>query len=111
MIDSHKIKFAKCSLNRHHTELGIETEENNSVVFGEAQYLDLKLTAPMIIGAGDTGSALIRSMRRDTKMRAVVAIDDDESKHGMLVAEVPVVGGRNKILSAVKEYKVQEGIF
>ena len=62
----------------------------------------------MIIGAGDTGSALIRSMRRDTKMRAVVAIDDDESKHGMLVAEVPVVGGRNKILSAVKEYKVQE---
>lgn len=32
MIDSHKIKFAKCSLNRHHTELGIETEENNSVV-------------------------------------------------------------------------------
>ena len=62
----------------------------------------------MIIGAGDTGSALIRSMRRDTKMRAVVAIDDDESKHGMLVAEVPVVGGRNKISSAVKEYRVQE---
>ncbi len=32
MIDSHQIKFAKCSLNRHHTELGAETEENNSVV-------------------------------------------------------------------------------
>lgn len=32
MIDAHKIKFAKCSLNRHHTELGAETEENNSVV-------------------------------------------------------------------------------
>lgn len=32
MLENHKIKYAKCSLNRHHTELGIETEENNSVV-------------------------------------------------------------------------------
>lgn len=62
----------------------------------------------MIIGAGDTGSALIRSMRRDTKRRAVVAIDDDEKKHGMLVAEVPVVGGRDKIVSSVKDYNIQE---
>lgn len=32
MLEEHKIRFAKCSLNRHHTELGTETEENNSVV-------------------------------------------------------------------------------
>lgn len=32
MIKKHKIKYAKCSLNRHHTELGVETEENNIVV-------------------------------------------------------------------------------
>lgn len=29
-------------------------EENNSIIFGEAQYLAPTLTAPMIIGAGDT---------------------------------------------------------
>ena len=62
----------------------------------------------MIIGAGDTGTALIRSMRRDTKMKPVVAIDDDVKKHGMLVAEVPVVGGRDKIVYAAKEYGVEE---
>lgn len=29
-------------------------EENNSIIFGEAQYLDLKLSAPMIVGAGES---------------------------------------------------------
>ena len=65
-------------------------------------------TRVMVIGAGDTGSALMRSMRRDTAMYPVVAIDDDSSKHGMLICDVPIVGGREKIISAVKEYDVQE---
>ncbi len=67
-----------------------------------------KKTRVMIIGAGDTGSALIRSMRRDTTMYPVVAIDDNTHKHGMIISEVPVVGGREKIISAAKEYKIQE---
>ena len=67
-----------------------------------------KKTRVMIIGAGDTGSALIRSMRRDTVRYPVVAIDDNPEKHGMLVSEVPVVGGRDKIVAAVKDYKIQE---
>ncbi len=67
-----------------------------------------KKTRVLIIGAGDTGSALIRSMRRDTTMYPVVAIDDDNAKHGMIISEVPVIGGRDKIVSAVKEYKIQE---
>ena len=67
-----------------------------------------KKTRVLIIGAGDTGSALMRSMRRDTVRYPVAAIDDDSEKHGMLVSEVPVIGGRDKILSAVKEYKIQE---
>lgn len=65
-------------------------------------------TRVMIVGAGDTGSALIKSMRKDTLMYPVVAIDDDSNKHGMLISDVPIVGGREKIISAAKEYKVQE---
>lgn len=65
-------------------------------------------TRVMIVGAGDTGSALIKSMRKDTNMYPVVAIDDDSNKHGMLISDVPIVGGRKKIISAAKEYKVQE---
>lgn len=34
-------------------------EENNSIIFGEAQYLDLKLTAPMIVGAGESYSSTL----------------------------------------------------
>jgi len=67
-----------------------------------------KKTRVMVVGAGDTGSALIRSMRKDTAMYPVVAIDDDDAKHGMIISEVPIVGGRDKIVSASKEYKVQE---
>ena len=48
MIDSHDIRFAKCSLNRHHTELGAETEENNSVVIAtkdmsESEWIDANI--------------------------------------------------------------------
>lgn len=34
-------------------------EENNTVVFGEAKYLDLKLTAPMVVPAGETYSSVL----------------------------------------------------
>lgn len=67
-----------------------------------------KKTRVMIVGAGDTGSALIKSMKRDTARYPVVAIDDSSEKHGMIINDVVVVGGREKILTAVKEYKVQE---
>lgn len=62
----------------------------------------------MIVGAGDTGSALIRSMRKGSSMYPVVAIDDDKNKHGMVIADVPIIGGREKIVFAAKEYRVQE---
>ena len=62
----------------------------------------------MIIGAGDTGSVLIKSMHRDNVMNPVVAIDDDVKKHGMLISDVPIVGGRDQIISAAAQYKVQE---
>jgi len=65
-------------------------------------------TRVMVVGAGDTGSALIRSMRKDTMMYPVVAIDDDKNKHGMVIADVPIAGGREMIATAVKEYRVQE---
>jgi len=65
-------------------------------------------TRVMIVGAGDTGSALIKSMRKDTMMYPVVAIDDDKNKHGMVISDVPVLGGREMIAVAVKEYKVEE---
>lgn len=67
-----------------------------------------KKTRVMIVGAGDTGSSFIKAMRKDSSMIPVVAIDDDKDKHGMQISEIPVVGGRERIISAAKEYRVQE---
>ncbi len=67
-----------------------------------------KKTRTMIIGAGDTGSLLIKSMLRDKNQIPVVAIDDDVRKHGMLISDVPIVGGRDQIVSAAIQYKVKE---
>lgn len=67
-----------------------------------------KKTRVMIIGAGDTGSSLIKSMLRDKNMVPVVAIDDDKRKHGMLISDVPIAGGREDIPSVAIQYKVQE---
>lgn len=62
----------------------------------------------MIVGGGDTGSSLIKSMLHEGSMLPVAVTDDDAAKHGMRICGVPVVGGRNDILRTVKEYKVQE---
>ena len=94
--------------------IGYTVERFGGRIFRTYQYRlrnrkeNAKKTRVMIVGAGDTGSALIRSMRKDALMYPVVAIDDDEGKHGMIISEVTIVGGREKILSASKEYKVQE---
>ncbi len=65
-------------------------------------------TRVMIVGAGDTGSLLIKSMVKDNNMRPVVAIDDNMRKHGMVISDVPIVGGRDKIVGAAQQYNVQE---
>ncbi len=48
VLNTHKIRSAKCSLNRHHTELGNETAENNAVIIStkdmsEAEWIDANI--------------------------------------------------------------------
>ncbi len=62
----------------------------------------------MVVGAGDTGSSLIKSMKKVGSLYPVVAIDDDSKKHGMRVCDVPVVGGRDEIPTAAKKYRIEE---
>ena len=72
-------------------------EENNSVVFGEAQYLDLKLTAPMIIGAGDeyTSKLEINNLPRKalvmgsiTQTPATFPLDDEEQENFRVIEDL-----------------------
>ena len=62
----------------------------------------------MIIGAGEAGRSLAAELENSSyvKSRVVCAIDDNASKHGKRLCGVPIVGGREAIPEAVKEYKV-----
>ena len=62
----------------------------------------------MIIGAGEAGRSLATELENSTfvKTRVVCAIDDNAAKHGKRLCGVPIVGGREVIVEAVKEYDV-----
>ena len=67
----------------------------------------------MIIGAGDSGSVLIKELKNSThtNMVPVCVIDDNENKVGRSLFGVPVVGGRNDIISKAAEYNIDTIIF
>ena len=70
-------------------------------------------TRVMVVGAGESGRALIREIKLSPQlgMRAVCAVDDNSNKWGRFVEGVPIVGGRNFIASAAKEFEVEQIIF
>ena len=67
----------------------------------------------MIIGAGDSGSVLIKELKNSshTNQLPVCVIDDNENKIGRALFGVPIVGGRNDIISKAAEYNIDTIIF
>ena len=64
----------------------------------------------MLIGAGSSGQMILRDMYRaqEVKDKAVCIIDDNKNKWGRYLNGIPIVGGRDEIMSAAKKYKVDE---
>ena len=69
-----------------------------------------KMKRVMIVGAGDAGVMVIREYRNHLQLNSkpVVLIDDDVKKQGKVINGVPVVGGRQSILSAAENYHIDE---
>ncbi len=69
-----------------------------------------KIRRVLIIGGGDAGSVIIRELKnRDQLNRKPVAIiDDDQSKKGSRINQIPIVGNRHQIVSAVEKYQIDE---
>ena len=67
----------------------------------------------MIIGAGEAGRTLIRELASTRRLDCHVAcvIDDNPSKKRRILEGVRVVGNRNDIPAAVKEYKIDRIIY
>ena len=64
----------------------------------------------MLIGAGNAAQMILRDMTRANEIndRVVCIIDDDPNKWRRTLDGIPVVGGRDDILSAVERYKVDK---
>lgn len=67
----------------------------------------------MIIGAGSAGKTILREMRNSQGMsgKACCVIDDNPNKWNRTMEGVPIVGGRDAILSAVKKYSIDQIMF
>lgn len=63
----------------------------------------------LIIGAGSAGTMVARQLlqNKEAELLPVGFIDDDGRKHHLDVLGIPVIGGRNQIGRAVKEYNIE----
>ena len=64
----------------------------------------------LVVGAGWAGETIVRALTKyQPRQYAVVGlIDDDHSKHGQTVSGMPVMGGYDRLLPAVKANRVSE---
>ncbi|MCM1189486.1 MAG: polysaccharide biosynthesis protein [bacterium] len=67
----------------------------------------------MVIGAGEAGNMILKEIEssRYLNLSAKCVIDDQPGCHGKFLRGVPIVGGRDKILEAAKQYGIDEIIF
>lgn len=64
----------------------------------------------MIIGAGEAGQMLLRSILRDkaAQDKVVCIIDDNPGKWNRYIDGIPIVGGKDDILYNVEKYKIDK---
>lgn len=67
----------------------------------------------MVIGAGEAGNMILKEVEgsRYLNLRVRCLIDDHPGCHGKMLRGVPIVGGREAIPEAVRQYGVDEIIF
>lgn len=64
----------------------------------------------LIVGAGDTGEALLREILRMQvdRYRVIGFLDDDTSKHGSYIHGVPVLGAIDQVREMCQQHGVEE---
>ena len=62
----------------------------------------------MVIGAGEAGRMILRDLKTSDRLndKPVCVIDDNPNKWNRYIEGVPIVGGREEILSSVEKYRV-----
>ena len=74
------------------------------------EHREAKASRVMLIGAGAAGQLLMRDLHsaKEINERVCCIIDDNKNKWGRFIDGVPVVGGREKIVSGVEKYKIEK---
>ena len=69
-----------------------------------------ELRRVMLIGAGSAGQMILRDIRRSGEVNEQVLciVDDDPNKWNRYIDGVPIIGGRDDILSAVDRYQIDK---
>lgn len=64
----------------------------------------------MLIGAGSAGQLILRDIRRSGAVseQVICIVDDDPNKWNRYIDGVPIIGGRDDILSAVARYQIDK---
>ncbi len=67
----------------------------------------------MVIGGGDAGRMIVNELNHSRQIRRRVrcVIDDNPKKQGRFLCGIPVVGGRDGIMSAVERFEIEQIIF
>lgn len=83
------------------------------MIFYKKHTAALKGERIMIIGAGFAGRMLIREYAESDKLDGTIIclIDDNYYKKGHLLDGVPVIGGREEIVEAAREYNIDKIIY
>ncbi len=69
-----------------------------------------KTVRVMLIGAGNAGEMILREILRmpEQNMKVCCIIDDNSNKWGRYIENIPIVGGREKIIASAKKYDIQK---
>ena len=64
----------------------------------------------MIVGAGNAGEMILREVQRmqEQNMKVCCIIDDNPNKWGRYIENVPIVGGRDKIIPSAEKYDIEK---
>ena len=95
-------RFAYRLLKQLNNDMGVGNKGKNT-----------NIDRVMIIGGGDAGSVLVKELQHSTKtnLLPVCVIDDNPNKQGRSLFGVPIVGGRESIISKAAEYNIDTIIF
>lgn len=71
---------------------------------------DIRQKRVMIIGAGEAGQMILRDIKNSKEVNKKVCcfIDDNPNKWGRYIDNVPVFGGIDSIMEAVKKYDIEK---